>query len=78
MSEKDESSVIELPFGFPQRQFHSEQKIMESRYCGPDVHCPAMSTFIQLSLGCYTLLVFLPSAKVKILDLVTDPLIKSA
>lgn len=57
---------IELLFGSSQRQFHSEQKIMESRSCGPDVHSPAMSTYIYThSRGGFNgLLVFLPSAKV--------------
>lgn len=48
---------VELLFGSSQRQFHSEQKIMESRSCGPDVHSPAMSTYIHTR---EVLLVFLP------------------
>lgn len=55
---------VELLFGSSQRQFHSEQKIMESRSCGPDVHSPAMSTYINSRGGFNVLLVFLPSAKV--------------
>lgn len=54
--------AIEVLFGCPQRQFHSEQKIMESRFCGPDVHSPAMST--RSRRGFNALLVFLASAKV--------------
>ncbi len=46
--------AIELLFGCPQRQIHSEQKIMESRSCGPDVHSPAMSKYIHARAAALT------------------------